>query len=140
MGWLSDVAAGCAAQLAAAGVGTWDPAGTSGSIVRGALPPDIVPGVGLHTYRVGRDDPANPTTQVRLQLMLRAATIAALDDLDSAAYNALQGLHGVAMGTVVVTDCQSYSAIPMGPDGNGNLERACNYVLDIDLPATALRP
>lgn len=139
MGWQSDVATGYAAHLGATGVGTWDPAGSTGNVYLGPLPADLVPGIGIQTYRAGPDDPANPTTQLRIQFLLRAATIGALDDLDAALYDAVQGLHGVAMGAATVTDTQTVSAVPLGQDGNGNLERACNYAIDLDLPPTALR-
>jgi hypothetical protein len=139
MGWQSDVAVGFAVQLAAAGVGVWDKHGSTGTIYRGPLPPDLL-GVGVQTYRVGPDDPQNATTQLRIQFWLRAATVADLDDLDSVLYDAVQGLAGVAMGVATVTDCRSLSSIPMGVDGNGNVERACNFTVDLDLPPTALRP
>lgn len=139
MGWQSDVARGFAQHLNDAGIGTWSQAGTGGNIYRGALPPDVVPGIGIQTYRVGLDDPANPTTQVRIQFYLRAATVSALDDLDSDLYDAVQGLADVQMGAATVTDTQAYSSVPMGLDANGNPERASNYTVDLDLPDTALR-
>lgn len=139
MTWQTDTVEGYAQQLNDKGVGAWDPNGTSGNIYRGTLPEDVCPGIGIQAYRVGRDDPANPTTQLRMQFMLRAGSLGALDDLDAALYDALQGLHDVAMGVVMVTDTQSISAVPMGVDGNGNYERACNYAADLNLPDTALR-
>jgi len=142
--WLSDFAVGAAQRLVAQGVGTWAPDTPTGSlgagnIFRGSLPPDVTPGVGLQAYRAGPDDPQNPTTQVRLQAWLRAGTVAALDDLDAAVYDAFQGLSGVAFGTTQVTDSRCISSVPQGIDGNGNRERACNYAFELDLPATALR-
>jgi len=139
MGWQSDVAVGFAQLLDAAGVGTWDPDGSTGNIYLGELPPDACPGIGIQTYRAGTDDPANPTTQLRIQFWLRAATVGEIDDLDSALYDHVHGLQNLAMGAAMLTDCASYSSIPMGLDGNGNRERACNYTLQLDLPATALR-
>lgn len=143
MGWQSDVAAGYAQRLNDAGLGVYAPTIASGqpgagAIYRGQLPADVL-GYGIQTYRVGPDDPQNPTTQLRIQFWLRAATIGDLDDMDSGLYDTIQGLHGVAMGVAMVTDTQSYSSVPQGVDGNGNLERACNYTVDLDLPATALR-
>ena len=141
MGWQSDVARTIAQVLDDGSVGVYDPATvpSTGNIYRGPLPATVCPGIGIHVYRVGRDDPANPTTQVRVQLWLRAATVDAVDDLDSAAYDALQGLHDVATGSAVITDVQSYSSMPMGVDSNGNAEKSTNYTADLDLPATALR-
>ena len=137
--WLSDVATGLARLLHDAGIGVFDPDGTAGNIVRGPLPPDTCPGVGVQVYRIGADDPAHPTTAVRAQLWARAATPGGAEDLDAAIYDALQGLSHAPMGSAVVTDCGSLSAIPMGVDGNGNTERACNYRLLLDLPPTPLR-
>jgi hypothetical protein len=139
MGWESDVATGFAQAIAAAGAGTFDPTGTGGSIVIGPLPPDTSPGVGITTYRAGADDPKNPTTRLRVQFWLRAPDAATLNDLDSAVYDAIQGLHAVTMGAATVSDCGSFASVPMGIDGNGNLERAAHYLADLSLPDTALR-
>lgn len=139
MSWQSDVTAGFAQRLEDFGVGTYDPIGAGGNIVIGALPPGLAPGVGIQSYRLGADDPRNPTTQLRLQFWLRAATLNALDNLDAAIYDIVQGLANSLMGVAAVTNVQSVSVLPMGVDGNGNLERASNYAVDLDLPATALR-
>jgi hypothetical protein len=143
MGWQSDTAVTIAQVLDDASVGTWVPTApgvvSTGNIIRGPLPADVCPGIGIQTYRVGADDPSNPTTQIRVQLYLRAADVDALDNLDSAAYDALQGLHGVPTGSAVITDVQSYSSVPMGVDANGNAERTANYTVDLDLPDSALR-
>lgn len=139
MSWQSDAATGAAQHLSDQGVGIWDPNGTTGNIYRGALPADVVPGIGVQTYRVGADDPIAPTARLRIQFWLVAGSDGALDDLDAAIYDAMQGLTDAQWGDAHVTDCGSVSAIPQGVDGDGNPQRACNYQLDLDLPATALR-
>lgn len=138
MSWQSDVANGLAQLLADADLGTWNPDAAGGTIVRGSLPPDTL-GIGIQTYRAGDDDPAHPTTQLRVQFWLRAADIDTLDDLDSGIYDVLMGLSGSVFGGTHLTDTGAISAVPMGLDGQGNPERACSYRLELDLPATALR-
>ena len=139
MTWQSDVARTICQRLNDAGIGTWNQAGTGGSIVRGTLPVDTCPGIGVQLYRAGADDPQNPTTQVRVQLWLRASTVAALDDLDAAVYDVLHGLQDQDAGAAVITHVISQSSVPMGLDGNGNAERSCNYQVHLDLAPTALR-
>lgn len=120
-------------------IGVWDPDGSSGNIYHGSLPAGVIPGIGLQGYRVGADDPQNPTTQQRVQFWLIADSFASLDDLDAAIYDAFQGLAEVDLNGVHVTQVISQSSIPQGIDGSGNPQRSCNYTFQIDLPATALR-
>lgn len=139
MGWQSDTAVGVAERLDALSIGVWAPTTAAGTIWRGALPPDVNFGIGILTYRIGADDPKNPNTKLRLQFFLRAPDIGTLDDTDEAIYDALLGLHGADFGTAQLTDTQSISALDAGVDSAGNPQRTCNYRLDLELPATALR-
>lgn len=139
MGWQGDAAVGIAAHLDGFSIGVWSPTDSAGTIWRGALPPEVNFGIGIQTYRIGADDPANPTTKLRVQFFLRAPDIDTLDSTDEAIYDAFMGLSNVDFGVAHVVDTQSISALSAGVDSRGNAQRTCNYQLDLDLPATALR-
>lgn len=144
MSWAEDLEQGVAGLLAAAGVGTYDPDavladGAAGVIVVGPLPDEVAAGIGVQSYRVGVDDPANPTSSVNVQLWARAASRSAVNDLDAAGYDAVQGAADVWFGSVHVTQAYSKSSIPMGRDDRGRWERSSNYTFELDLPATAHR-
>lgn len=139
MSWQTDLIDGLARDLDTAGVGTYDPDGTAGNIVQGAIPaaPDQV--VGITSYRVAPDDPAHPTTEVRVQFYLRAPYIGALNDLDATVDAVVNGMTDRGYGQAHVTQARSWSSVPMGRDDHDRPERALNYRLDLDIPATALR-
>lgn len=139
MSWQSDVADGAAQRLADLNIGTWTPDGSAGTIHRGAIPPNVNFGIGIQTYRAGPDNPGQPNTRLRIQFMLRAPDNTTLDDTDAAIYDAFMALAGVELGSAHVVDTQAISSLPMGLDESGNPQRACNYQLDLDLPATPLR-
>jgi hypothetical protein len=139
MGWQDDVETGYAARAAAACGLVWDPAGTDSTVIRGPLTATVVPGIGVQAYRVGPDDPVNPTSQLRIQFLIRATTYTGTADLAQLLYDAIHGLNGLVMGAATVTDTRALSDVPLGQNQNGNYERTCNYLVDLDLPATSLR-
>jgi hypothetical protein len=141
----SDLLTGIAQILNDAGAGSYKPAGgytaAETAIVFGELPtsPDRV--IALSLY--GFTDAINQNlSSPRLQAMLRGNPNDSLDvgALAVEVFNALQGLAGVDCGTAHVVQCNRFSVVPQGVDGNKRYERADNYALDVNTPATPGRP
>jgi hypothetical protein len=138
MGWQKDTLTGLAVRYDSLGIGTWRTSTALGTIVLGALPDEIDLGIGLHGYRVGPDDPAQPHDAAAGPVLAprrrgrdRRSRLAGVRRHDRP--------RRPALGAATVTLARSLSSIPMGVDGRGRAERACNYALDLDLPPTALR-
>lgn len=146
MGNERDLLEGIAVTLAAAGVGAYPKpvGGYTGSqvpIYFGQLPaaPDRV--IALNTYSP-TDDPSLPYSRFRVQVMMRGAANAARDvgDLADAVFGVLHNLQAVQMGGVYVIEAlRTANSGPLGTDDNGRMERADNYVFDVNTPVTQLR-
>lgn len=126
MSWTDDLLAGVAQRLDTAGLGAWDPDGTTGSIYEGSLPPDVA-GVGLTPYNLTnrRTSLTGEVTQP-IQFFLRG-TRAWVSQTADGIYSALNGLRDVEVGGVHVVLISLYSDVPMGVDQTGRHERAVNY-------------
>jgi hypothetical protein len=94
----------------------------------------------LTDYVLG-DNQARPWSQHRVQVRTRGLP-SRPDDvlaLRDAIYNTIQSLT-VVFGAVGVTSCERISSLPNGQDDNLRFEYFDNYLFELDLPPTALRP
>lgn len=63
-----------------------------------------------------------------------------VDDLADSIFGVLQGLTDVWFGATHAVQAYRYTSIPMGQDEATRYERADTYHIDLDYPATVLRP
>lgn len=143
--WESDLLAGLAQRLAAAGAGTYRPTGgytaDETAIVFGELPAVGDRALALAVY-AARDAIEQNLSTVRVQVLIRSAVNNSLDcgALAVAVFDALHASSGFAAGTAYVVQCNRVSAVPLGMDENKRYERADNYELTVNTPASAGRP
>jgi hypothetical protein len=126
-GWTGDLLTAVAQRLDDAGIGTWDPDGTTGSIVHGALPDEIDNGIGLTAYNLTnrRTSLSGEVTQP-IQFFLRG-TLAQVEQAADDLYAAFNGLRDTTLGSTRLTLIELHSDVPMGIDQRGRIERAVNY-------------
>lgn len=136
MSFTTDLIAGLAEWLDAAGAGTWNPDDTS-SIVDGALPDEVEQGIGLTPYNLSADSTVSDVVQpVQLYLRGDAAWVKETADL------VFDEWHGQVERTIGGIRCaliELNSDVPMGVDQRGRTERALNYQIHAHRP-TASRP
>lgn len=141
----TDLVVGLAQFLAAAGIGTYRPAGgylaSETAIVFGDLPtaPDRAVGIGVYG---AVDEGSVPLSSLRVQFLCRGSRDDSLDpgEVAGAIFTVLQGLQHQDFGAAHVNLAQRVSRIPLGIDEAKRSLRADNYALDVDMPATAGRP
>ncbi|MEV8029268.1 minor capsid protein [Cellulosimicrobium funkei] len=122
-----------AQQLAAAGVGTWNPDGvfTAGqtAITLKQVPtnPDRV--ISVTVYNVNEDpDPRSVTQAWSVQVRTRAPGIPdEVDELADDVHEALECHHTQWPEGVFVQRAHRHNFAPLGPDGNRRHERVDNY-------------
>ncbi|GAA3455876.1 hypothetical protein GCM10018962_77100 [Dactylosporangium matsuzakiense] len=145
-GFTTKLLTGVAELLAAAGVGAWRPDGSpyaagETAIVLGGMPPDPARVVLLGAYPVV-DDVAQPESTIGVQLRTRAgADPRDVQDLDDAAFDALQGLSQQLVGGVWVVQMYRRSSAALGQarDVTDRWERTSNYYAEVMRPG-AHRP
>ena len=141
----TDLLTGLAQWLHDQGLATYRPSGgyQSGetAVVFGPLPDDPDRCIGLTVY-AATDEANVPLSHLRVQLMFRGNPNDSLDpgEIAGPVFNAFNGTSGLVFGTAYVNQAQRVSRVPLGVDGNQRSERADNYALDVDFPATAGRP
>lgn len=128
----AQVALAVAQELAAAGVGTWDPDGayTAGqtAITLKAVPenPDTV--IAVTVYNVDEDaDPGSVVQAWSVQIRTRApGRPDAVDNLADDAHDVLETHHAQWPGAFVQRS-HRHNFAPLGPDANRRHERVDNY-------------
>lgn len=138
MSWTTDLIGGLAAFLDGQGVGTYQPDGTGGSIVLGALPADLDTGIGIVPYNLQPNHILADVTQP-VQLWLRGPSMTAVNDLADSIFTVLEGVQGVTLGSMFCPLIFLSSDVPQGVDATGRWERAVNYYIRATRP-TASRP
>ena len=136
MGYETDIAAGIAELLDAAGVAEWipvgvyDPAGGPAIFIREAPDTDR-PAVVLSTYPVASAWAPNDSV-LGLQVIVRSAPgldPRPADDLDSAIFNVLHARSGLALGGHRVTKVTAESGASLGKDQRERWRRSTNYYI-----------
>lgn len=141
----TDLLTGLAQHLNDAGVGVYKPAGgylaSDTAIVFGELPtaPDRVIALSLYGFT---DAITQNLSSPRVQVMLRGTPNNSLDvgTLAVSVFGAMHALAGADYGTAHVVQCNRFSTVPLGVDESKRYERADNYLLDVNTPATPGRP
>lgn len=139
-GFTSRLLTGMAEHLDAAGIGDWDPTGTSyadgdTAIVIRAIPdqPDRL--ITLAAYPLGTNLPGMADHRVAVQVRLRGSTDPRdCDDLADAIFDALDGCGRQTWSEIPVKDVIRRSYTSLGQDGSRRWERSENYEVD------AMRP
>jgi hypothetical protein len=141
-GFTSRLLAGMAEHLDDAGLGTWDPTGTtyaSGetAIVIRAIPdyPDRL--ITLAAYPLGTNLPGMADHLLGVQVRLRAGPDPRdCDDLADAIFDLLDGSSGLVWGGIPVKSISRRSYTSMGQDGSRRWERSENYEIDAMRPTS----
>lgn len=135
----TDLTDGVAALLQAAGIGT--PGAASGTAIAAKdLNPQPDRGVAIVVGGVS-DSVILPIGRRTIQLRTRGTTDARdVDALAEAAFDVLQGIHGIQMGATVLAHLFRTSFVSLGRDSHGRWERSDNYLADITTVPTANRP
>lgn len=140
-----DLLEGVAGTLKAAGLVEWNAdavyaAGQTGVFMkRMPAAPDRV--VVLTAVSRG-DDPSMPLGQIMLQVRGRGRPNQPLDvdDLLDSIFAVLHGSTDLPFGDMTVIQCNRRITAPMGMDDAKRWERADQYYIDADYPATDNRP
>ncbi|MBC9714077.1 hypothetical protein H9Y04_16050 [Streptomyces sp. TRM66268-LWL] len=128
---------GIARLLAARGLVTYDPTGTSGDLFIEAMPTAPDAAVALWLYDGEAPDPRNAYDTVRLQVRVRGGPDPRVSRRRARAlYSALHGLAGVdlADGTWLILAAARATPAPMGADSTGRHEHVINFDLDVSAP------
>lgn len=141
-GFTSRLLGGLAQHLDDAGIGTWDPTGstyTAGqtAIVIRAIPdyPDRL--ITLAAYPLGTNLPGMADHLTGVQVRLRAGPDPRdCDDLADAVFDLLHGATGLTWGGIPVKDVGRRSYTSMGQDGSRRWERSENYIVDAMRPTS----
>jgi hypothetical protein len=141
VGYQTDLLAGLAQRLAAAGVGTWSPTGSytaeQTGIVIGTVPgsPDRI--ITLTGYGVD-DSPSLSDSVMGVQVITRTggSDPRPTDDLADQVFDQLHGLTGVHLPSGIrLVQCLRQSHTPLGQDGNRRWSRSDNYYLSAHRPS-----
>jgi hypothetical protein len=140
-----DIVEGVAGLIVAAGIAVFNPSGvyadTDTGIVFKVVPakPDRVV---ILTAVPMTDDVSMPLGQVMLQVRTRGLPNNPLDvdDLASPIFDLLQGRTYDTFGGTTVVQYRRTTSIPNGQDAAERFEKIDQFYLDVDYPATALRP
>lgn len=140
-----DVITGLAQLLDTLGIADYDPTGAyqtgDTAVVFKTMPadPDRVVCLTAYTYA---NMPDWAVDQIHVQIRCRGARNQATDAdvLAGAVYDQLHGRSGFDLGAVHVDQMLQQSSVPMGIDDSDRWEQSANYVLDVSVPATTIRP
>lgn len=144
MSYTTDLLAGVAAQLSAAGIGVYhtDPTipyqDTDTAIVLKTMPATPNRCIVLNLYGTGApEDPQTAVSQLGLQVRCRGLPnpVTDVNDLADAVFLLLHGKQHQQYGSVHANQINRVSTIPMGQDSNKRQEHADNYYVDCDMPA-----
>ena len=145
MGWTHDLIEALAADMAARGIGTYNPAGYTGTeskpIYLGPIPPEVDEAIGLTPYS-GVDDPVIADVIQPIQMWLRGPRDAGRGSVNATAdaiFDAYHGASRLTFGAVQAALVTRQSAVPMGTDEQDRAERSDNYYFTAMRP-TASRP
>lgn len=135
-GFTSRLLTGLAEHLDTAGIGVWDPTGTTyadgdTAIVIRAIPdrPDRL--ITITTYPLGANLPGMADHVTGLQVRLRAGPDPReCDDLADAIHDLLDGASGLTWGGIPVKSISRRSYTSLGADGSRRWERSENYEVD----------
>jgi len=140
----NDLLDGIAQLIATAGIATYSTTGTYTSGQTGIFfkivnsTPDRI--VTLTAYQIS-DDPSVPLSKLGVQVRCRGLQDPRdVDELGDSIFTILHGLTNVMFGSVHVIQCFRQSSITLGQDDLKRWDRADSYYLDVDVPATVLRP
>ncbi|MFI1191541.1 minor capsid protein [Streptomyces californicus] len=128
---------GVAQLLAARGLVTYDPDGTTGDLFIETMPPAPDAAVALWLYDGEAPDTLNAYDRPRLQVRVRGGPDPRVSRRRCRAiYSALHGLAGVELpdGTWLVLAAARATPAPMGPDSSGRHEHVVNFDLDVSAP------
>jgi hypothetical protein len=142
MSFTGDLCDGVAALLAAAGAGTYNPAGvyTAGQvgIVIGTVPqtPDQVVCITPYTPPDEMADPTSADETIGLQFWLRAADgdPRPLFDLGGTIFDALHGAEHLTFGSAFLLLAWRLNESSTGQDPKGRAERVANYYARVNHP------
>jgi hypothetical protein len=141
----TDLVQGTASKLATASLVTYRSDGsaylsTETAAVFSLMPQGPDRCVVLTAY-LALDQAVEPLSTIGLQLRFRGNQGDPLDvnNLADSAFQTLQALSGVQMGSVWVVQFLRQSMIPLGQDDSLRWERSDNYYVDINPPSTAYR-
>lgn len=142
MSFTTDLAAGIAVHLDAAGVGVWRPNGgyadTDTAIVMKAMPQQPHRCIALTAY-ANLDDPLLPLGQVAVQFRCRGTDPRHPDDDADAIFDLLHATNHLLLGGLRVVQMFRQSSAQLGQDSTGRWERADNYYATVQQP-TSHRP
>lgn len=149
MAWSSDLLAGIAELLADRGVGAWRPDGTAyapdeTAIVVGTMPPGPDRVICLNWYPVDLDGRGDVTVGVQVRTRAGADARDVLD-LSDAVYDVLDGLAGVELGGVWVSQIFRRSGEELGAAAGVDRqadrhERVDNYYVQAARPSPNREP
>lgn len=141
----TDLVQGIAQHLHDVGAGTYRPSGgyqaDDTAIVFGEPPSDPDRVIAITVY-ASDDEGQVPLSHMRVQFMCRGVPNDVLDagEVAGLVFTAMQGLEHLQCGTAHINLSERISRITLGADTNQRQLRSDNYVLDVDMPATAGRP
>lgn len=140
MAWITDLLQGWAADMASHGIGTWNPAGYTGTVSKpiyvGAIPPEVDEAIGINWYSPV-DDAVLADVLAPVQLWFRGPRGAGEGPVNATADAVFDLYHGTSrltLGGIAVALLVRNSAIPHGTDPLDRAERSDNYY------PTAMRP
>jgi hypothetical protein len=141
MSYTTDLLVGVAQQIAAAGLGVYNPTGvyasTDTAIVFKNVPISPDRCIVLNVYGTGApEDPQTAVSQLGLQVRCRGLANPVMDvnDLADSIFLLLQGQKHQQYGTVHANQIRRNSSVPIGQDSNKRQEHADNYYVDCDMP------
>lgn len=140
-----DLLEGIATYLDGQGVGVYNPTAVNDPddtvITMKNLPSKSPRAIMLTAYGPS-DHPTINLSQIRVQVWFRGVPNDSLDvdDLGDSVFDVLHGLEHRDFGSAHVVQALRISSLPMGEDANNRHERADNYVLDVNRPATLNQP
>ncbi|WP_405018173.1 minor capsid protein [Kitasatospora sp. NBC_00070] len=132
---MADLLDSLARHLQAAGLLTYDPAGTSGDTFVETLPQLPDRAVQLTLYGAGEPDPLNGWDERSLQVRVRGTADPRISRARAEAiFSALHGLAGVELpgGLWLVLCVAQQTPYPLGVDSAGRHEHVLNLRLDVE--------
>ncbi|GII98389.1 hypothetical protein CLV28_0712 [Sediminihabitans luteus] len=141
MSWTSDLEAGLAEHLAAAGLGVWRPTGPAYTtaevgIVTGRVPtaPDRV--IVINAYNVTSGLLSHVTLGLQIKVRgPKSADPRPAQDLTDAIYDRLHGARDLTLAGIPVALLWRQSWAWLGPDANGRDETTSNYYAETAHPS-----
>jgi hypothetical protein len=143
----TDILTGAAARIAALASPTivWSPSGTYSTGQTGIflkLMPATPDRCVTLTLVPQGDDPSMPFGRSMLQVRGRGLPNKPtdVDDLLDSIFDVMHATTNLTFGSCQIVQMNRRSSVPMGMDDSKRWERADHYYLDVDYPATTLRP